>query len=407
MRCVNLDWLEVYCMESRSRYPCNADYFRDRGYFVKERPYGTRQYNQMFVIEDELGEPWLEIRRDPASGNSSFCGLVPESTHIRLVNRACYFDDAVERLRTFLMKHEYIFKRIYRIDICYDFEHFDSGDDPAKFLRRYLERKYRKINQCKVATHGDDTWTSFDWESLSWGSLKSMVSTKIYNKSLELATHGNSKPYIVWSWYLAGLISDPVSQMKIGSNGHEYKPTIWRVEFSIKSTADNWVVIEDQSGKRVKKTAVPHRLNMFDSRDKIWARFEELAFHYFHFKHFEEGQRKDRCKDKVLFHFNRNRDFYQVSALPTTSRQPFDDVILKRRLEMYRNLHANLDIRKACDTILDALRREELRRVSPRMTYIETEALRRAIAIKMKWPQENVVEVVEEIKQLLFNDEIF
>ena len=42
------------------------------------------------------------------------------------------------------------FKRIYRIDIAYDFEYFDSGDQPARFARRYVECKYRKINQCKM-----------------------------------------------------------------------------------------------------------------------------------------------------------------------------------------------------------------------------------------------------------------
>lgn len=57
VRCVNLDWLEVYCLEDSSRFPCDADYFRQQGYFVQERDYGTRQYAQAFCIEDEKGEP--------------------------------------------------------------------------------------------------------------------------------------------------------------------------------------------------------------------------------------------------------------------------------------------------------------------------------------------------------------
>lgn len=163
--CVSVDWLEVYCLESNDRYPCNADYFRTKGYFVNERDYGTRQYAEMFTIEDEHGEPWIEIRRNPMSGQSVFSGLNPMSTHIRLVNRHCYFDDAIEKLRNFLTLHDYIFKRIFRIDICRDFEYFDSGDDPAKFCRRYLANKYAKINQCHLSAHGADNWSSFDWES--------------------------------------------------------------------------------------------------------------------------------------------------------------------------------------------------------------------------------------------------
>lgn len=404
---MNLDWLEVYCLESRDRFPCNADYFRDRGYFVKERPYGTRQYNQMFTLDDEHGEPWIEIRRDPASGDSSFSGLVPESTHIRLVNRACYFDDAIERLRSFLLQHDYIFKRIYRIDICLDFEKFDYGDKPEAFLRRYLQQKYRKINQCRVANYGEDNWTDFAWESVSWGSRKSMVSTKMYNKTKELSSASHDKPYITYCWFQNGLISDPVSLTKLDKDGKPYKPDIWRVEFSLKSTADSWIVIEDQSGKKVKKTAVPHRLSMFDTKEKLWNRFEELAFHYFHFKYYEDGQRKDRCKDKPLFDFNRDRTFHQISALPSASKPDRNDRILLNRLSMYRDSHMDMKVRQACDVILEALRGSEILRISPSRDPLEVEALRRAIAYRMKWQDRTVIEVVEEVKQLLFNDEIF
>ena len=185
-RCVNIDWLEVYCLESNDRFPCNADYYREHGYFVREREYGTRIYKEMFEIEDEHGEPWIEIRRNPASADSSFTGLVPQSTHIRLKNRSCYFDRPVEKLRDFLIANDYIFQRIYRIDVCYDFILFDDGSRPDKFCQRYLAHKFTKINQCKVATHGEDNWSAFDWESISWGSRKSMVTTKIYDKSKEL-----------------------------------------------------------------------------------------------------------------------------------------------------------------------------------------------------------------------------
>ena len=74
-RCVNIDWLEVYVLEANDRYPCNADYFRRQGYLVRERDYGTRVYKEMFEIVDEMNNPLLEIRRNPASGASEFHGL--------------------------------------------------------------------------------------------------------------------------------------------------------------------------------------------------------------------------------------------------------------------------------------------------------------------------------------------
>ena len=123
-RCVNIDWLEVYVLESNDRYPCNADYFRRQGYLVKERPYGTRVYREMFEIVDEQGNPLIEVRRNPASGEANFNGLQETSSHIRLPNWMLYQGKPIDFLREFLLKHDYIFKRIYRIDICYDFERF-------------------------------------------------------------------------------------------------------------------------------------------------------------------------------------------------------------------------------------------------------------------------------------------
>lgn len=405
--CVSLDWVEVYCLESNQRYPCNADYFRNRGYCVRERDYGTRQYAEMFTIEDEQGEPWIEIRRNPMSGTSEFSGLLPQSTHIRLVNRHCYFTDAIAKLRDFLTLHDYIFKRIFRIDICRDFEYFDSGDDPAKFCRRYLANKYAKINQCHLSAHGADNWSSFDWETLSWGSRKSMVGTKLYNKSKELQAGGSKKPWIVWNWYNAGLIDNPVSMMKKTPDGKEYQPVIWRLEFSLRSQADNWIVIEDQSGKRVKKKAVPHKLSLFDSPDKLWQRFQELSFHYFRFKIMEEGKRKDRCKDKVLFYWDRQVEFMQVSMLPHEAKPNPDDEILRRKLLLFKEKHFDQKIRVACEVILDELYKNKALAIAPREKVQEVLALRLATRFKFQMPEADFAVLLNEATNLIKEQDLF
>ena len=406
-RCVNIDWLEVYVLESPRRFPCNADYFRLQGYWVKEREYGTRQYNEMFTIFDEHGEPIIEVRRNPASGESSFSGLVPESSHIRLTNRACYLDNAVEVLRDFLIRHDYIFKRIFRIDICYDFEYFDSGDDPAKFAQRYLAKKYSKINQCRLSTHGEDNWSDFEWETLSWGSQKSMVSTKLYNKSKELATVSKEKTYIPHCWLFSGLIDNPLDMTKVSKKKGRYKPKIWRLEFSLKSSANNWLVIEDQGGKRMKKKAVPHTLALFDSKDKIWARIEDMVYHYFRFKYREEGQRKDRCRDKVLFRFNEAKQFSQVHSLPPAAKPDNNAEILRRRLALYKVSHTNADVRRACEVLLKYIEDTDLRRFASSNSYVELEALRRTIAYRMEVGEKTATEYMSYIKDLLTNKEIF
>lgn len=428
-RCVNIDWLEVYVLEDAQRYPCNADYFRSKGYLVHEREYGTRTYKEMFVIEDENGNPMVEIRRNPASGDSGFSGLVPKSCHIRLPNWMCYRSDCVSFLRNFLLTHGYIFKRIYRIDICYDFEFFDYGDQPARFARRYLEGKYRKVNQVHLAAYGDDAWNQCKWESLSWGSRTSMVSTKMYNKTLELSSAKNDKPYIRSCWFQKGLVDNPIHCTKRDEKGNVYKPEIWRVEFSLKSAADNWLVIEDISGKKVKKKAIPHRLSLFDSQEKLWSKFQDLAFHYFHFKYKEfrneekglvyrslneisaiqekELKRKDRCQDKKLFKWDANHVFTQVSSPPPPSKQDPDMKVLLRRLIRYRETHFDPNIRKACDILIESLEKREARRLLNAPSGEQFQILQRVIALKMGGDQREVAEITAEVQELINNNMLF
>lgn len=361
----------------------------------------------MFTLEDSQGEPWLEVRRNPASGNADFLGFVPESSHIRLVNRQCYYDDCIDRLRQFLLSHDYIFKRIYRIDVAYDFERFDTGDRPDRFCQRYVSRVYAKINQCKLAARAEDNWASFAWETLAWGSLKSMVSTKIYNKSKELKANKTDKPYIKWAWFLSGLVDNPTTMQHRDKDGRVYVPDIWRIEFSMKSTANHWLIIEDSDSKGMKKKAIPHTLSLFDSKEKQWERFRDLAHHYFRFKILQAGVRKDRCKDKVLFRWGDVSEFSKVSALPSDSKPDRLDDTLRKKLTEYRALHVNGYIREACDILLRDIDDTELHRIAPREAYLQQETLRRAIAIRMGMPYKDAAVVIEEVRSLLFNDEIF
>lgn len=407
MRCVNLDWLEVSCEESNNRFPCDPEYFRSQGFIVHERDYGTRVWGQVFTIEDSDGHDWIEVRRCPPSGVSDFKGLNEFSCRLRVVNAQLYVDGCVQKFRDFLATHDYIFKRIYRIDIAYDFEYFDSGDQPARFARRYVECKYRKINQCKMNAFANDTWTSFDWESLSWGSPHSMVSTKLYNKTREIETVSKQKTYIVYSWFLNGLIDDPVNRLRVDSGGVKYKPEIWRLEFSMKSQADRWLVIEDQSGKRVKKKAIPHTLEMFDATDKVWQRFQDLAFHYFHFKKYVKDKRKDLCPDKVLFHWDKDHEWRQLDMAIRPTKPDNELVILVRHLRAYKTRTGDMRVRDAIDVILEALKDVELRRYTPKQLFTEVNALRQTLAIRLKHPEVDAIETFETIKQMLFDDECF
>lgn len=385
----------------------NADYFRSQGYFVTERDYGTRVYSEMFTIQNAHGDSWIEVRRNPMSGASSFTGLSERSCHLRLVNRQCYTDTPMRDLVEFMVKHDYIFVSIFRLDLCYDFKKFDSGDKPETFLQRYIEKKFSKVNQTKVRSIGDDNWGAFAWESISWGAHGSMVSTKIYNKTKELAATGNKKPWIVQAWLQTGLIDD-VRNL----------PNVWRLEFSMRSSIKNWIVLDVWTGKRIKKQRVPHQPSMFQDREMLWQRFEELAYHYFHFRYVEykkevnsEGERellrKDLCRDKKLFWFNLNRQFYQIDNPSHESSPNSIDEQLRRALMKFQDTIYDPELTRACNVLLDYIDKHMLKRFTKHGTLPEIEEIRMAIATRTGWDYKRVNEQAEKVINLIKEHEIW
>lgn len=67
IKCINLDWLSVYCLEPKG-VVMNAAYFKALGWTVEEREYGTPQYREKFTLMNGK-HPFLEIERNPYSLN--------------------------------------------------------------------------------------------------------------------------------------------------------------------------------------------------------------------------------------------------------------------------------------------------------------------------------------------------
>lgn len=374
LRCINLDWLEVYALEPINEDPHDADYYRRVGLRVNEREYGTPVYHEMFTIMDEHDLPLLEIRRRPKSAIGEVAGgvLDPRSTHIRLCNRTCYFENAAELMQQFIDTYHYTLMRISRIDLALDFERFDYGDDPQKFLNRYINGKYSKINQTNIAMHGLDCWDGRYFNSVKWGSPKSMVTTKMYDKTLEI-TQKSDKPYIRQAWFLAKLVDDWNTLEKYREDGTSYQPKIWRVEFSIKSHEKNWFVVENPFNTKPKLRSIRHTLDRYFTRAQMCDVFFSLCHHYFHFKKVEyiEGKsegadkqlkRKDRCEDKRLFDLSLIQTFYKVTSVNTSTKKSPKEERLLRMLAEYQSTTINIKVHKAIHTIVENI--EERRHMS-------------------------------------------
>lgn len=303
-RCINYDWVEVFCLETEGFPPRTADYYRSIHGFdsVVVRDYGTPMYTEMFTVFSKKS-PIMEIRRDPKSKQSEG-GIFPDNCcHLRLPNRMCYGVDPIGFLFSFLKLHHLEFVSIKRIDLALDFVKFDSGDDPAAFLRRYHANKYAKMYQREFKNHGDDGWQTKLYNSIKWGSPSSDISTKLYDKTMELDRPSHDKPYIREAWKNCGL---------------DTSKHVWRVEFSISSSYKN--AVRDTDG-----SIMPIDLFSFRDRNLCLNMFMMLADRYFDFRYVEtlpngKLQRKDRCRRKVLFDIKPYQTAYRPLHEPTVKR---------------------------------------------------------------------------------------
>lgn len=356
----------------------------------------------MFTIMGTDGLPAIEVRRNPSSQGLN--GIHDaEETHIRLHNRLCYFDECAILLKKFLDFHHYTDVRISRIDICLDFVRFDFGDDPQKFVRRYLKHHYAKINQGDINVHGKDAWEGQEWNSLKWGNPLSIVSTKMYNKTLELKDHKSGlfgKPYIRQAWYICGFIDD---MQRVTMNGELVN--VWRVEFSVKSPKANWATIE-LNGHPREKYSLPNSLDVYTNRLDILTAFASLSRHYFRFKKYKKGVRKDRCEDKKLFDFSEVQNVYKLTTERNVcgngdkSRQKFNRLL--QLLQEYDMTRFNTETKEAAQILIHSLQEEMINADLIKPWDVQERAILRALFVKRLMQSNWDRVIIEDILKSVF-----
>ena len=131
--------------------------------------------------------------------------------------------------------------------------------------------------------------------------------------------------------------------------------------------------------------------------------FASLCNYYFHFKVYEEGKRKDRCRDKVLFQFSPNdivlRPDRQASDRPVNSKL----ARLEKYLEEYRFTTYDDKTIQAIDTILQVLRSQSVHQFAGnQFTAEDILILQRLIAERTGAnDRENLTEQKKEIATLV------
>ena len=357
MRRLNIDWLEIYCIEQIDE-PRDAEFFRKQGFEVIERDYGTPIYKEMFTI-CENGNPYIEIRRNPYSLKSVGGIMQDGSCHIRLCNESCYHDNPIDEMRTFILTYDFVYKSIARIDICLDFNTFDNGWAPQRFINAYMRSNISKVNQTNVSCHGSDNWDGRSFNSLKWGAVTSPISTKLYNKTLEMK-QGEDKSYIRQWWQCGGdFVGMAIKPEDV--TGLDMTKDVWRLEFSIKAQA--------QARKRKSGNEEKFTLHLFDydTKEKLWQRFCELYEMYFDFRKKEyvydekkqerHLKRKYDCKRIKLFDFSDRCIKYKPARKPRQKKRPdrIYKIMMNRISDMMNKPKVEREYKEAFSTLINYL----------------------------------------------------
>lgn len=329
---INCDWLQVYAEDKNETYL--DDIYNGKSLYTFEKlPHSSRHFSEIWNVYNEDNDLYCVIQRKPFSNILSKCGAV-----LQLVNRELYKDNFVTPFLYFLERHHFRFKSISRIDISFDFHLLYNGLKPESLIKGIMLGKYLKNNQSKVKWNFSsiaNVGKPMVCNSCSFGSLNSAVSTKLYNKSLELK-EVKQKPYIIESWILNGLNPDN---------------DVWRIEITIKSDASKSINLS--TGEIFRLT--PNNVKLHSDLEDV---FFSYAAKYFAFKHNDGKKNKTRMKDLQIFPTERKPTIYPIRITEESDSTRSDKIFLKKLHHLHKEIPTHdFEVEQAINVISDAFSR--------------------------------------------------
>lgn len=239
---VSIDWLSIHChylppADSPEKVwepveSAGGDMFGAYPWRYKKAEYGTRQFSQLTFVaipNPEGGwDDFAEIQSAPYSGILNHASVI-----VRFVNRALYMPDFWELADRLLSDNNFQFMGVTRIDVCADFNQFETID-PRALIEGFAAKKLRHVGRGVGAlyfNHGvlaDEVTGTRDYAvkytGLSFGTHSSDAHVYLYNKSFELLTQGD-KPWIRDIWTNIGLDVRHVWRLEVSlrSKGCKFK----------------------------------------------------------------------------------------------------------------------------------------------------------------------------------------
>lgn len=277
MHLVSIDWLSIYC-------DCSALYMHPDYIFDKEQ-YGTSVYADMFTIY-QYGEEIAILTCNPRSS-----ALKKGTGVLKILNPILYQIGLADIVYNLLYNCNIQPLNISRLDLCADFNAFNSYPNMQKFFKDFLNLKLWKIGAAKYkvcankATEIDCDYfkliglqsSHHTYQYLRFGSKVSKVSAYLYNKTQEFRDV-KRKNYIADAW---------------DANDIDEKKEVWRLEFSLKGDGIKFLNTETRlwQSKNLEMVLDPlQRVQLYNA----------LYCKYWDFRINDGQKRKDRMKSANL-----------------------------------------------------------------------------------------------------------
>lgn len=301
---INVDWLQVFCHDLNKGW-LNIIYAEKSAYEFKLLPHSSRHFKEIWEVISSDGDKYAIIQRCPHSSVISADGAI-----IQLCNRELYKSFYASEFILFLSCHGFRYKSISRLDVCFDSNALLNGFRHSNLIKGLMQGTILKNNQSRVQWNFSamaNVARPMECNSCSFGSKSSSVSTKMYNKTLEMKEQ-KSKPYIIESW---------------GYNGLNVDSDVWRIEISIKSDAST--TIRTETGEIFRLSADSLAL-----QGMVEDIFFSYAKKYFSFKKNDGKKNKTRMPDLEIFPKERTLTMHPVRVTEEKDSGRSDRIFLKK-----------------------------------------------------------------------------
>jgi hypothetical protein len=111
--------------------------------------------------------------------------------------------------------------------------------------------------------------------------------------------------------------------------------------------------------------------------------------------------------EKVLFHYDQDREFMHIQNVPKPSKPYHDGEVLRRRLINYAATHPDHKIREACKVLVDSIDVRDIYRYTDSFDIWQVKALQGAIQLKMGGDERSTLEIIAQLEELIKKGEIW